>query len=211
MLEDAPEETYRNPFLARAMFNLKMVDTVGGGIKKMFNYQRARFFPMPEYDISGGKVKMTLIGKVLDVNYAQRLAKDQELTLEEIIMLDKVQKHKKLTLSEEKYLKKKHLIEGRKPNFFICKEISQKTGQKADYSKNKGMDKQYYLDFILNAIKDHDNMSRADIDKLLWDKLPDILDEKQKKNKIGNLLTELRKSKRIKNIGSFTFPSWTLA
>lgn len=211
VLEDAPEETYRNPFLARAMFNLKMVDTVGGGIKKMFNYQRARFFPMPEYDISGGKVKMTLIGKVLDVNYAQRLAKDQELTLEEIIMLDKVQKHKKLTLSEEKYLKKKHLIEGRKPNFFICKEISQKTGQKADYSKNKGMDKQYYLDFILNAIKDHDNMSRADIDKLLWDKLPDILDEKQKKNKIGNLLTELRKSKRIKNIGSFTFPSWTLA
>lgn len=211
VLEDAPEETYRNPFLARAMFNLKMVDTVGGGIKKMFNYQRARFFPMPEYDISGGKVKMTLIGKVLDVNYAQRLAKDQELTLEEIIMLDKVQKHKKLSLSEEKYLKKKHLIEGRKPNFFICKEISHKTGQKADYSKNKGMDKQYYLDFILNAIKDHDNMSRADIDKLLWDKLPDILDEKQKKNKIGNLLTELRKSKRIKNIGSFTFPSWTLA
>jgi putative transcriptional regulator len=211
VLEDAPEETYRNPFLARAMFNLKMVDTVGGGIKKMFNYQRARFFPMPEYDISGGKVKMTLIGKVLDVNYAQRLAKDQELTLEEIIMLDKVQKHKKLSLSEEKYLKKKHLIEGRKPNFFICKEISQKTGQKADYSKNKGMDKQYYLDFILNAIKDHGNMSRADIDKLLWDKLPDILDEKQKKNKIGNLLTELRKSKRIKNIGSFTFPSWTLA
>lgn len=211
VLEDAPEETYRNPFLARAMFNLKMVDTVGGGIKKMFNYQRARFFPMPEYDISGGKVKMTLIGKVLDVNYAQRLAQDQELTLEEIIMLDKVQKHKKLSPSEEKYLKKKHLIEGRKPNFFICKEISQKTGQKADYSKNKGMDKQYYLDFILNAIKDHGNMSRADIDKLLWDKLPDILDEKQKKNKIGNLLTELRKSKRIKNIGSFTFPSWTLA
>ena len=125
-------------------------------------------------------------------------------------MLDKVQKHKKLSPSEEKYLKKRHLIEGRKPNFFICKEISQKTGQKADYSKNKGMDKQYYLDFILNAIKDHGNMSRADIDKLLWDKLPDILDEKQKKNKINNLLSQLKKDMRIKNIGSLKNSIWVI-
>ncbi|OGW14668.1 MAG: transcriptional regulator, partial [Nitrospirae bacterium GWA2_42_11] len=56
--EDAPEENYRNRFLATAMFNLKMVDTVGGGIRKMFNYQRERFFPMPEYDLSRGKVKV---------------------------------------------------------------------------------------------------------------------------------------------------------
>ena len=210
VLEDAPEETYRNPFLAEAMYNLNMVDTVGGGIKKMFNYQRKRFFPMPEYDLSEGKVKMTLIGKILDMNYAQRLVQDPELTLEEIILLDKVQKRKELTNIEDKYLRKKHLIEGRKPNYFICKELSQKTGQKADYSKNKGLEKQYYLDFILNAIKDHGNMSRADIDTLLWDKLPDILTDAQKKNKIGNLLTELRKTEKIKNIGGFSNSIWVL-
>ena len=210
VLEDAPEETYRNRFLVQAMFNLNMVDTVGGGIKKMFNYQRKRLFPMPEYDLSGGKVKMTLIGEILDMNYAQRLAQDKELTLEEIILLDKVQKQKELTIAEEKYLRKKHLIEGRKPNYFICKEISQITGQKADYSKNKGLDKQYYLDFILNDIRDHGNMTRTDIDKLLWEKLPDILTEVQKKNKIGNLLTELRKEGKIKNIGGFTNSLWTL-
>lgn len=38
--QNAPEERYRNPFLATAMFNLKMVDTAGGGIRKMFNFQR---------------------------------------------------------------------------------------------------------------------------------------------------------------------------
>lgn len=54
--DDAPEEHYRNRFLATAMFNLKMVDTAGGGIKKIFNFQRERFFPMPDYDLSGGKV-----------------------------------------------------------------------------------------------------------------------------------------------------------
>ena len=51
VMENAPEEHYRNRFLATAMSNLKMVDTAGGGIRKMFNYQRARFFPMPEYDL----------------------------------------------------------------------------------------------------------------------------------------------------------------
>ena len=210
VLEDAPEEIYRNRFLVQAMFNLNMVDTVGGGIKKMFNYQRKRLFPMPEYDLSEGKVKMTLIGKILDMNYAQRLAQDEELILEESILLDKVQKRKELTTIEEKHLRKRHLIEGRKPNYFICKEISQKTGQKADYSKNKGLDKQYYLDFILNAIKDHSNMTRADIDKLLWEKLPDILTDVQKKNKINNLLAELKKQNKIKNIGTFKTSVWVL-
>lgn len=38
VIEDAPEEFYRNRFLASAMFNLKMVDTAGGGIRKIFNY-----------------------------------------------------------------------------------------------------------------------------------------------------------------------------
>ena len=40
------------------------------------------------------------------MNYAQRLAQDKELTLEEIILLDKVQKQKELTIAEEKYLRK---------------------------------------------------------------------------------------------------------
>ena len=53
-------------------------------------------------------------------------------------------------------------------------------------------------------------MSRADIDKLLWDKLPDILDEKQKKNKINNLLSQLKKDMRIKNIGSLKNSIWVI-
>ena len=65
VIEDAPEEFYRNRFLATAMFNLKMVDTAGGGIKKMFHFQRVRFFPLPEYDLSNEKVKVTILGKIL--------------------------------------------------------------------------------------------------------------------------------------------------
>lgn len=208
--EDAPEEHYRNRFLATAMFNLKMVDTAGGGIKKIFNFQRERFFPMPDYDLSGGRVKVTISGKILDMEYARLLARNQDLTLVEIIMLDKVQKKLVLTDFEEKLLRQKNLIEGRKPNYFIGKSVAQKTGQKASYSKNKGFDKEYYLDLILKSIREHSSLDRSDVDQLLWNKLPDWMDDKQKKVKINNLLSELRKDIKIKNIGTFKMPKWVL-
>ena len=208
--EDAPEEHYRNRYLATAMFNLKMVDTAGGGIRKMFQFQRKRFFPMPDYDLSGGKVKVTVTGKVLNLDYAVSLARNPTLTLEEIIMLDKVQKKMKLTQYEERHLKIKELIEGRKPNYFISKNVAQKAGQKANYSKNKAFDKTYYLDLIEKAIKEHGFMERADIDELLWKKLPEWMEDKQKKIKVNNLIAELRRKERVKNTGSDVRPKWVL-
>lgn len=208
--EDAPEEHYRNRFLAAAMFNLKMVDTAGGGIKRIFNFQRDRFFPMPDYDLSGGKVKVTISGKILDMEYARLLASNRELTLEEIIMLDKVQKKQALSEFEVVHLKSKRLIEGRKPNFYIGIGVAQETGQKAAYSKNKAFDKSYYLDLIEKAIKEHGSVERNEVDDLLWKKLPDWMDDKQKKNKIGNLLSELRMKQKIENSGSYSRPKWSL-
>ena len=210
VIEDAPEEFYRNKFLATAMFNLKMVDTAGGGIKKIFNFQRARYFPMPDYDLSEEKVKMSISGKILDMDYARLLAQNKDLSLEEIMMLDKVQKKKPLTAFEEKHLKSKKLIEGRKPNYFIGLKVAQNTGQKAEYSKNKGFDKKYYLDLIVKSIKEHKELTRSDVDALLWNKLPEWMEEQQKKNKIGNLLSELRIKEIIENKGTFGNPKWSL-
>lgn len=51
-------------------------------------------------------------------------------------------------------------------------------------------------------------MERRDVDDLLWSKLPDLMDEKQKKNKITNLLSELRITNKIRNIGTDTKPRW---
>lgn len=206
--EDAPEEHYRNPFLVSAMFNLKMVDTIGSGIRRMFNFQRQRFFPMPEYNFKGSKVTVTIIGKVLDIEYARVLAQIPSLSLVEIMMLDKVQKKQELSDSEIKTLREKKLIEGRKPNFFISAAVAKATGQKASYSKNKGFDKKYYLDMILKAVREHGSLSRRDIDELILDKLPDIYDSKQRKIKINNLISELSRNGLIINQGSDRHPVW---
>jgi len=210
IIDDAPEEYYRNKFLATAMFNLKMVDRAGGGIRKMFNYQRERYFPMPEYDISEEKVKVTITGKVLDIDFAKMLALHKDLSLDEILMLDKIQKKKKITSHEERHLRGKKLIEGRRPNYFIAIDVAQSTGQKASYTNNRAFDKSYYLDLIQKAIKEHGHVSRADIDHLLWRKLPDWMEDKQRKIKINNLISELSKVGSIQNKGSDSKPIWIL-
>ena len=210
VMEDAPEEHYRNRFLATAMFNLKMVDTAGGGIRKLFLFQRQRFFPMPDYDLTDNRVKVTLTGKVVDMDYARLLAANGTLSLQEIMALDKVQKHQPLDDGEEKLLKAKALVEGRKPNFYIAKTIAQKTGQKAVYSKNRAFDKQYYLDLVCKAVGQHGSMTRKEIDELLWNKLPEWMTEKQRSYKVGNLLGELRRKNKIVNQGSDKQPCWVL-
>jgi len=103
VLKDIPEELYRNPFLVEAMRNLDMIETQGGGLRKIYNFQKNRYFPMPEFDFSDGKVKFTVTGKIINQNYARILHKNPNLKFDEVLILDKIQKYKPLT-EEEIYL-----------------------------------------------------------------------------------------------------------
>ncbi len=144
------------------------------------------------------------------MDYARLLASTGDLTLSEIMSLDKVQKKLPLSNDEEKLLKAKSLIEGRKPNFYIAQKVAQKIGKKASYSKNRAFDKQYYLDMICKAIGEHGSLTRKDINDLLWNKLPDWMTDKQRMYKIGNLMGELRRNQVIVNKGSTATPQWVL-
>lgn len=194
---DSPSEYYRNRFLAEAMVNLNMIDTIWSWIKKMFSLQKEKYFPLPEYNITNDRVSVTIIGKVLDINYARKLAKIPDLSLIEIMALDKVQKWKKLNKNEIKLLKKKNLIEWKSPNFIISSDIANKTGQKAEYMKLRGISDEYAKNMIIETINKFWRANRNDIEKILISKLPDILSEQQKKDKIKNLLQALKKSGKI--------------
>lgn len=75
---DAPPEVYPNRFLAEAMVNLNMIDTIGSGIKRMFTRQRQRNFPMPDYDLSEQeRVKVRVIGEVIDTNLLQEMRREK--------------------------------------------------------------------------------------------------------------------------------------
>ncbi len=207
---DAPEEVYRNQFLAQAMVNLKMVDTIGSGIRKMFLFQRQRLFPLPDYDFAGNKVQVTIIGKILNLGYASILAQNTSLSLSEIELLNRVQLNKTISDEELSYLRRKKLIEGRKPNIYLAKSVAQKIDQKVEYSNNKVFDDSYYCDLIIKALSEHKVLTKQEITKLLIKKLPDVLTVKQKHSKIQNLLTKLRKQGKIENESRGVHSNWHL-
>lgn len=205
---DAPQTESRNPFLAQAMVNLGMIDTIGSGIKKMFWTQRRRFFPMPDYELEAHKVMVQIHGKVLDMEYARLLAQNGELSLPEIIWLDRVQKGKPITLEQAKQLRRKQYIEGRRPHYHISAGIAKLTGEQADYIHRSGFNDDHYRELILRYLHQFEQATRMDIDKLLFGKLPDLLNEEQKKVKIGNLLSILRQQGKIINTGTRSSPVW---
>ncbi|TRZ78637.1 transcriptional regulator [bacterium] len=208
---DSPQECYRNKFLANAMVNLDMIDTIGSGIKRMFTVQKEKFFPLPSYDFLDEKVSVTIYGKILDLNYAKVLAHHKDLTLLEIMLLDQVQKHKHIPKIGAKQLKEKNLIEGRYPNLYISEQVAGTTGEMAQYIKNRPFHKEHYKKLVKDYIMKYRSASRQNIDELLMSVLPDILDDKQKKKKISNLLYDLSKNdKVIINIGTDKNSQWEI-
>ena len=210
--QDAPLEIYRNPFLAEAMVSLNLIDTQGGGIKKMFQKQRGRFFPMPDYDLSSPeRVAVRIAGRILDERYAQLLMNRMDLGLEAIILLDRVQKRLPITKEEHQKLKHDGLVEGRFPNPVVAAQIAALTGDKARHIRDTGFNNEYYRDYIVKMIAKMQPVSREDIDEALLDKLPEVLTREQKLEKIHNLLNVLsRKERRIRNAGGRRYPSWVI-
>lgn len=190
---NAPEIRYRNRFLVDAMVGLNMIDTIGSGIRKMFYIQKKRFFPLPEYELADDRVQVTITGRVVDIAYAKKLAAYPDLTLEDILLLDRVQKRKPITDEQAKHLKVQGLIEGRKPNYHISEQLADHSGERAQYIRNRAFDDRHYKKQILEYLEVYKEAKRLDIDVLILDKLPDILNEKQKSNKVRNLLQAMRR------------------
>jgi ATP-dependent DNA helicase RecG len=76
----------------------------------------------------------------------------------------------------------------------------------ADFSKHRAFDKKYYVDLIEKEIREHGHMERKDANDLHQYKLPEWIDDKQRKIKINNLLSELRRKNRSQNNGSDSEP-----
>lgn len=209
--EKTPKK-YRNPWLANAMVELGMIDTMGYGIYTMTMEQKNRYFPLPDYSKStANSVVLEIFGHTIDENYSLLLLEKKELDIGTVILLDRVQK--KLPISDESALKLKKigLIEGRKPNYIVSLHIAETTNQKAGYIKNRGLDDNHYKSLIIDLLTKFKKAKRVEITELILDKLPKILDEEQKKNKIRNIIHSMsKKDETIELIGTSQNGYWVL-
>lgn len=191
---------YRNQFLANAMVNLNMIDTVGSGIRRVYDIQKKKFFPMPDYDLSeNNRVKVTLYGKVINETYSKILFEKTNLDICEVMLLDRVQKGFEITREQSNHLKKENLIEGRYPNIYISSDIAKITGNKEEYVYNSGLENEFYMEIIIKYLNEYGSASRKEIVSLLNDKLPKSLDNKNKVNRVRYLLDILKKNGKIYN------------
>lgn len=210
--QDVPPEEYRNRCLADAMVEMKLIDTIGSGIRRMFVLQKNRFFPLPDYliDRERSRVEAHIAGRLIDERYTFALIRHTDLTLHEVIVLDRVQKRLALTADEVKLLRGKNLIEGRAPNFFVAADVAAAVGDAAQYTRNKGLDKAFYKGLVISHLRSFGSTTREQIEQLLLPKLPEVLSEEQKKNMVKNLLAEMRREGIIVPTGRGPGTGWSL-
>ena len=214
MLEhQSPPEHYRNQWLINGMIRLRMIDQLGSGIRRMFDKQRERFFPLPDFVLEPTvqglpHVEVSITRQLLDMKYTRMLMKRADLTLAQVVLLDRVQKQRNLLPAAAKELKTLKLIEGRAPKYLISSKVAEWTDQKARYIHERGMNDKYYQDLVLQYLKKYGQASRQELDDLLLTKLPEVLDAAQKVNKIRNLQQAMRRSGLIERTGPRGAPVW---
>ena len=189
---------YRNQLLAESMAAFHMIDTATLGIRRAYNIQKAKYFPMPDYNVSSGtQVEVTIYGKTLNDSYMHILYEHQDLDLQTVFLLDRIQKGLQVEKEDVDRLRSLKLVEGRLTSLYLSASAAKSIDESTSYIKNKGFDDKYYKDLIVEYLKQYRKAKKKDIRELLWDKLPDALSDKQKEFKIGNLLSALKKNNII--------------
>lgn len=191
-----PQRHFRNECLCRAMVNFNMIDTVSRGIKKMFNEQRRRHFPMPDYEIDmlNKEVGVTIYGNTINEKYTQLLKDNDTLTLEDCILLDAVQKGHRISEENVLALLNRGLLEGDTSEYSISLDLAKKTKQLPDYTRNRGLDKAKLQQMILQYLQ---NASSAGAKRdAIFDYLKDVLPKtktiEQQERMVGNILVEMK-------------------
>lgn len=203
---------YRNWQLVEAMREINMIDTQGYGIHRLYEEQRKRYFPMPDYEVSSDSVKMAIYGHVVDQAYSSLLIRRGDLSLDDVCLLDRVQKKLPIDSRAASHLRREGLLEGRVPKLHISAKIAATGDQEDSYLAAKGFDDLFYMHRVLQYLCMKGHAPREKIERVLKKHLSTTLTDSQKKSKIGNLLSVSMGKQRgwIKNDGGRGHSSWTL-
>ena len=87
----------------------------------------------------------------------------------------------------------KALLKVESRTYIYPSKIAHETAQQADYMKQRGIDGEYCRKMIVDYLTKFKTGTREDFERVILDKLPDVLSDTQKKNKIRNVLQGLKK------------------
>lgn len=201
LANEEPQAYFRNECLCRAMVDFNMIDTVSRGIKKMFNEQWRRHFPMPDYEIDAKnrKVSVCIYGNEINEKYTNLLKTNDSLTLWDCISLDTIQKGRTIHEDVAQDLLRRGLIEGEAPNYTISLGVAKATRQLQGYTKQKGLDKDKIKQMVLQYLKNagSDGAKRDGIYEYIKDVMPQAKTREQQLRILGDILNALSMDKLI--------------
>lgn len=201
LANEEPQAYFRNECLCRAMVDFNMIDTVSRGIKKMFNEQWRRHFPMPDYEIDAKnrKVSVCIYGNEINEKYTNLLKTNNSLTLWDCISLDAIQKGRTIHEDVAQDLLCRGLIEGEVPNYTISLGVAKATRQLQGYTKQKGLDKDKIKQMVLQYLKNagSDGAKRDGIYEYIKDVMPQAKTREQQLRILGDILNALSMDKLI--------------
>lgn len=201
LTNEEPQAYFRNECLCKAMVDFNMIDTVSRGIKKMFNEQWRRHFPMPDYEIDAKnkKVSVRIYGNEINEQYTNLLKTNNSLTLWDCISLDAIQKGRTIHEDVAQDLLNRGLIEGEAPNYTISLGVAKATRQLQGYTKQKGLDKEKIKQMVLQYLKNagSDGAKRDNIYEYVKDVMPRVKTREQQLRILGDILNALSVDKLI--------------
>ncbi|MFO1218842.1 MAG: putative DNA binding domain-containing protein [Burkholderiaceae bacterium] len=206
LMAQQPEHRYRNACLADAMVELDLIETINSGLPKMFRIQRQRFFPLPDFTLANDppSVSVRIHGKVIDPNYVRALMSDRDITLEQAIQLDRVQKGLPIDAMQAKALRARGLVEGRLSRLTVSASVAALTGNEVEYVERRGLDEDHFKALVRKLLATGPQ-PRSKIDALLLPKLPGVLAiEAERRDYVRRLLQSMRESGLIVNVGKRT-------
>ncbi|MEQ1685369.1 MAG: ATP-binding protein [Burkholderiaceae bacterium] len=205
LVANEPVHRYRNPCLAEAMVELGLIDTIGSGIKRMYRTQRERYFPLPDFELKSNpaSVRVCIHGRELDTAFSRALLSGMDLSLEEVIALDRVQKRKALAPALLKPLRRRGLVEGRGALVRISGAVAKAAGREVSYTVDRGLDSQHYKALVVQLLK-LGPQGRPKINQLLLDKLPGAIAPEKRAAYIKTLLREMSRDGLIETDGGRT-------
>ena len=210
LLDKRRARRYRNPALVQAMTSMNMIDHVGYGIRRISSSQAKRFLPLPDFSLTEDSVRLTIYGAQIDKNYSELLMQHTDLDLVDIFALDRVQKSLLIDRDAVKRLRQRKLVEGRVPNLHISASIARATGDEANYFRVRAIEDAHFEKLIVDYLQQLGPTPKKELETNLWEKLPAVLDDGQRRNKVKNLLAKLRRQGAIESVVSATGTRWRI-
>ena len=211
----------RNPIIMDVFREIGYTEKAGSGFNKIFTelLSKGKRIPVPEetqYSLTFIVEAEIISERLLELSAEYKKLKGKDVDMDALLVLNTILNNGKTSFSQlestpniSRYTLKYALEElldlgfiettGKASGLLYILHSSKQINarEKASYIKNKGFDDDYYRKLIVEFLRKFGSASREDIHKLLVDKLPGTLTQKQKFYKVGNLLAFLRKNGHI--------------